>query len=75
MDSAESLPNTGSCALRCIVVFAVEPGNVSGAAIAASLRYVLTENRPMSVEDGEKVIPEPHGSKNSCCLSEAGNPI
>lgn len=71
MDNPESLPNTGNRAPRCISVFGAEPGNVSDAAIAASLRYVLTEKRPMSGEDTEKFTPEPHGSKNSCCISAA----
>jgi hypothetical protein len=75
MDNAESLPNTGSRASRRISALGVKPGNLSGAAIAASLRYVLTENKPISVEDAEKFTPEPHGTKTSCCFSAAGNPV
>jgi len=50
MDNAETLPNEGSRASRFISVICVEVGNASGAAIAASLSYVLTENRSIAAK-------------------------
>jgi hypothetical protein len=57
-DNADSFPNTGGRASRRIRVFGCELAEMSGADIAASLRYGLVEMDPVQVKDAEKLTPE-----------------